>query len=275
MMATLLVLFTLASKQAGAQYYYKDILNTKKLNDEYSLLKANKISLVKISSFEDNDEPSEGFFCEKKIKKDFSESEMISRSYITGESVVNTRYDKDGRVTRSENNTPTLTNITEYEYDSAGHVSAIKTVTAAEGDNFKITETHTYSYSDEGILLHMLRKKNDVVIDKIFFITGDNGNIIEENAGNNEQEKKYFYYYDDQNRLTDVVHYNEFAKKLLPDYMFAYDTSARPKQMTTVDASGSNYFIWRYAYTDTGLPEIEKCYSKEKRVLGTIQYEYR
>ena len=82
-------------------------------------------------------------------------------------------------------------------------------------------------------------------------------------------------YYDDKNRLTDVVHYNEIAKKLLPDYMFEYTTSNKPQQMISIDESGRNYFIWKYSYTEKKLPEIQKCFSKEKRLLGTIQYEYQ
>jgi hypothetical protein len=54
-----------------AQYYYKDLLSTKKDNNEFSILKNNKINLVKISSFDERDQPSDGFFCEKTIKKNF------------------------------------------------------------------------------------------------------------------------------------------------------------------------------------------------------------
>jgi hypothetical protein len=120
----------------------------------------------------------------------------------------------------------------------------------------------------------MLRKKNNVLISTITFLSDEKGNIIEENASGNSNDKKYFYYYDDNNHLTDVVHYNVIAKRLLPDYMFEYSNDNNPKQMISVDESGRNYFIWRYAYDNRSLPEIQKCYSKEKRLLGTIQFEY-
>lgn len=259
---------------ANAQYYYKDIISTHKLNKEFSILKAQQVRTIKLKSFEDNDEPSEGFLCEKKINKDYSQSEMISKSYITGESLLKTNYNPEGKVVASVNSTPTTTNTTQYNYDATGKLISVTTNTSADDSN-QIIETHEYSYNAEGKLSKMLRKKNNILISTIQFVCDDKGNIIEENASGISSDRKYFYYYNDQNQLTDVVHYNEFAKKLLPDYMFEYNATGDVKQMISIDESGRNYFTWRYAYTDKLLPEIQKCYSKEKRLLGTIEYEYQ
>jgi YD repeat-containing protein len=267
------ILFSFFS--ANAQYYYKDILNTLQLNKEFSILKDQQIKIIKLKSFEDNDEPSEGFFCEKKINKNYSQSEMISKSYITGQSLLITDYNADGRVIKTTNSTPTTNNITQYEYDDKGRLTMIRTITSADADSIQIAETHEYTYNDEGKPVKMLRKKNNQLLSTITFVTDDKGNIVEENVEGNSSDKKYFYYYDDKNHLTDVVHYNELAKRLLPDYMFEYNALDEPKQMISIDESGRNYFIWKYAYNDKKLPEIQKCYSKEKRLLGTIEYEYQ
>jgi YD repeat-containing protein len=270
----LFISFFSTSFLATAQYYYKDILSNQHLNKEFSILKKAQVKTIKITSFEDNNEPSEGFFCEKKINKNYTQSEMISKSYITGQALLVTDYNADGKVTKTTNTTPTTTNTTEYEYDQNGNLSLVRTYTSADDDSSGITETHTYSYSENGKPEKMLRKKNNILISTITFLKDDKGNIIEEDAAGNTNHKKYYYYYDEQNRLTDVVHFNELAKKLLPDYMFEYANTSQPKQMISVDESGRNYFIWRYSYDDKNLPEIQKCYSKEKRLLGTIQYEY-
>jgi hypothetical protein len=66
--ALLFFFILFSSSSANAQYYYKDILNTIQLNKEFSILKDQQIKIIKLKSFEDNDEPSEGFFCEKKNK---------------------------------------------------------------------------------------------------------------------------------------------------------------------------------------------------------------
>jgi len=259
---------------SNAQYYYKDIMGSINQNKEFSTLKNGKIKIIKITSFDDNDQPSDGFFCEKKINKNFSQSEMLSKSNITGQSLLITDYDADGKVIKTTTTTPTTTNTVEFEYDANGLLSLIKTNTIADGDSTGITETHEFFYKNGGPV-KMLRKKNNVLISTITFVADDKGNIIEEDPSGNSDDKKYYYYYDDSNRLTDVVHYNVIAKRLLPDYMFEYNNGDKPSQMISVDETGRNYFIWRYAYDDKQLPEIQKCYSKEKNLLGTIQFDYK
>ena len=257
-----------------AQYYYKDIMSTNKDNNEFSILKSNNIKLVKISSFDENDKPSEGFFCEKRINKNFSQSKLMTNSDITGESLLITDYNSNGDVIRTTTSTPHSTNTVEFNYDANGKIISIHTSTKANGDSSGITETHEYIY-ENGKPVKMLRKKNNDLISTVTFFKDDKGNIIEEDPSGKSIEKKYFYYYDDSNRLTDVVHYNPVAQRLLPDYMFEYTNGNKPEKIISVDETGRNYFIWRYAYDDRKLPEIQKCYSKEKQLLGTIQYEYQ
>ena len=45
--------------------------------------------------------------------------------------------------------------------------------------------------------------------------------------------------------------------------------------MSTASETGDNYFIWRYSYNDKNLRDTERCFSKEKRMLGKIEYEYK
>jgi YD repeat-containing protein len=198
----------------------------------------------------------------------------MTKSNITGESLLQTDYNGNGEVIKTTTTTPHTTNIVEYTYDKEGNIILIYTNTTADGDSSGITETHEYIYQN-GKPVKMLRKKNNMLISTITFVADHKGNIIEEYPSGKSDDKKYYYYYDDSNRLTDVVHYNQIAKKLLPDFMFEYNNTNQPKQMISVDVTGRSYFIWRYAYDDKKLPEIQKCYSKEKQLLGTIQYEYR
>jgi len=273
-LASFAILFITGICTVNAQYYYKDILSTIKENNQFSVLKNNNIKHIKITSFDENDQPSEGFFCEKKINKNFSESQLMTKSNITGESLLVTEYDSKSDVIKTTINTPHNTNTAEYKYDSAGNIILITTTTISDGDSNGITETREYFY-ENGKPVKMLRKKNNFLVSTITFLADDKGNITEETPSGNSTDKKYYYYYDDSNRLTDVVHYNKIANRLLPDYMFEYNTGFQPKQMISVDETGRNYFIWKYAYDDKKLPEIQKCFSKEKQLLGTIQYEYQ
>ena len=259
---------------AHAQYYYKDLLSTQRQNQEFATLKSAGIRQVKISSFDEHDQPSEGFFCEKKINKSFSQSQLMTNSNITGQSLLTTDYNKNGDVIKTTTATPHTTNIIEFTYDSSGNISLIRTQTIADGDSSGIEETHEYFYKNN-LPEKMIRHKGNAVVSTITFVADSKGNVVEEDPAGNSLDKKYYYYYDDKNRLTDVVHFNVVANRLLPDYMFEYAANTQQKLMISVDETGRNYFIWRYAYDDKNLPEIQKCYSKEKRLLGTIQYDYK
>lgn len=261
---------------AKAQYYQNDILATKAINEEFAKLKIQQFKFIKLSSFDENDQPSEGFFCEKKINPSFLQSEMISRSDISGESLVKSTYNSKGMIEKAENTTPYSNNITQYNYDSEGKLIKINTVTFGDNDSVRIVETREYSYSSNGLPIKMVRKKDNQLIGIINFISDEKGNVIEENGKGYPNEIKYYYYYDAENRITDIVHFNPIAAKLLPDYMFEYEGSQKqPKQMISVNQDGRNYYIWRYAYTASGLPEIQKCFSKERKLLGTIQFDYK
>ena len=268
------LLSLLFSFRTNAQYFYKDIWSNTQLIKEFSILKNEHLKTIKIKSFEDDGEPSEGFFCEKKINKNYTQSEMISKSYITGQSLLVSDYNDEGRPVKTTDNTPTATSTTQFEYDNKGRLTKVLIVTRADDDSSQIEETREYFY-DKNAPVKMLRKKNNVLISTINFVSDANGNITEENAeGNNNTDKKYFYYYDDKGRLTDVVHFNVIARRLLPNYMYEYNSLNQPKQMISTEEGGDNYFIWKYTYNDKNLRETEKCFSKEKRLLGTIEYEY-
>lgn len=273
---SILCIFSCISCPLRAQYYYKDIWNLSQLHQEFEIVKAQRIRAINIKSFENTGEASDGFRCQKKIKNDYLQSEMISKSNMTGESLLITDYDTEGKVTGTTDNTPTTISHTQYEYDNEGRLTLVKISTKADDDTTAFLETREYQYGDNQLPTQMIRKKNNVPVTTIAFIQDDKGNIVEENIVNTiATDRKYYYYYDEKNRLTDVVHFNELAGKLLPDYIYEYDDSDRPAQMISASEAGNNYFIWRYNYNDKNLRESEICYSKEKKFLGRIVYEYK
>lgn len=241
------------------------------------ILKNENIKSVVIKSFEDDGQPSEGFFCEKRIDKSYSHAEMSSKSYISGQSLMISFYNPKGSLTKTVDSSGTSSNTSEYVYDEKGRIKMISNKSKAEDDSLgNITETREYFYNANGRIERMLRKKNDREISTVRFITDDKGNITEEQEIlNSNTVRKYYYYYDDKNHLTDVVHYNERAKRLLPDYMFEYNSAGLVKSMVSTEDGTSNYFIWKYTYNDQRLRETETCLSKEKRLLGTISYKYK
>lgn len=258
-----------------AQFFYKDIWTNQQLTKEFATIKNEHIRTVSIKSFEDDGEPSEGFFCERRIDKKYQRSDMISRSYITSQSLLVSFYNERGWLIKTIDSTQTSLAKSEYEYDNKGRIINLINFTRANDEKGGITETHQYFYTPNGKPEKMVRKKNNAEVSTVVFSTDEKGNVIEEQELiKNKKGKKYLYYYDDKNRLTDVVHFNERAKRLLPDYMYEYTSSGQIKQMISTDDNISNYFIWKYTYNDQKLRDTEKCYSKEKRLLGSIQYQY-
>ena len=68
---------------------------------------------------------------------------------------------------------------------------------------------------------------------------------------------------------------NDFKTRMMPDYLFEYNHSAGYlTQMTTTEEGGNYYYIWKYNY-ENGLRVREKCFNKEKKLMGSIEYEYK
>lgn len=264
--------FLLSCFALRAQYYYHDIISTRNLNSEYVTLKKAGLQKTVLESFEDDDSPSEGFFCEKKFSADFSSSTMISKSRITGESELKTSY-ADGRVVKTESATPTSSNTSYFNYEEGRLISVVMETVSSDAKT-KFVEERLYEYDSAQLPVRMRRSKDGREVSVIRFVKDSSGHVIEEVAENKNTDRDYYYYYDAQGQLTDVVRYNPVARRLLPDYMFIYNAEGQISQMISVDESGRNYHIWRYSYRADGLPEIQKIYTKEKRLLGTIQFEY-
>ncbi|MGI8583415.1 MAG: hypothetical protein ACR2KX_14540 [Chitinophagaceae bacterium] len=272
----LIILFISMFSGAFAQYFYKDIWTNQQLTKEFAVLKNENKRTISVKSFEDDGEPSEEFYCERKIDRNFTKSEMISRSYITSQSLLISYYNEKGWILKTVDSTQTSLARSEYEYDNKGRVVMITNFTKANDETVGITETHQYIYNAIGKPEKMIKRKNNADISNVNFTIDDKGNVIDEQEiTRGVKGRKYLYYYDDKSRLTDVVHYNERAKRLLPDYMYEYNQTGQIKQMISTDDNISNYFIWKYTYNDLRLRESEKCYSKEKRLLGSIQYVYK
>lgn len=264
----------LTSTGVMAQFYYKDIVSNQQLRADMARLKEQKVRKISISSFEDDGSPSEGFFCEKKINRNYTEVQMMSRSNITGPSEMNSRFDEKGLLTESSDSSEIAATTTTYSYDEQNRIRLIRSSVRSSDDDFagEIVEEHIYSYNTAGVPEKMIRVKNGTDSSVVEFKTDEKNNVtIEKNSKTGET---YYYYYDPKNRLTDVVKENPFNHKLLPDYMFEYNSAGLISQMTTTEEGGSYYYIWKYSY-DNGLRITERCYSKEKRLMGSIQYEYQ
>lgn len=268
----LLALFTLP---AFSQYYYKDIITIQQINKTYETYKVNKINKVTLNSFQGSIPVTEGFICEQKVNSSRNEIVTYTKTADQGESFFTASYKTTGLLIKSTDSTQETVSTSLYEYGLSNRLMAIRYNTRATDSSSNIAEAHLWFYTATGSPQKMLRVKNGNDTTTVSFNTDEKGNVIEEDiTGKTARHQKYYYYYDEKNRLTDVVQYNEKAKRLLPGYIFEYEEEGELSTTTVVPEGSSDYQKYYYKYNENGLKVIEFCYNKKNELLGKIQYSY-
>ena len=217
-----------------AQYYYKDLVSNAQVVSDMKSYKENKIKKIVLKSFEDNGSESNGFFCEKKLNKDYSKSELYTRADISAASLFTSTFDKDGKLLNTYDSS--LLSVTQiiYTYNSDNLISRINSTVRSSDEDFgnEIKEDHFYKY-ENGKPSKITRVKNGRDTTDILLALDDNRNVaIEKDTKNGT---KFFYYYDAKNRLTDVVQANEYSQNAKPNYIFEYNNAGLITQMTAVE----------------------------------------
>lgn len=259
---------------ARAQFYYKDILSNNQLLKEMALYKENKIRSVIIKSFDFDGSESDGFFCEKKLSKDYRKTELFTRTNVSSASLFISTFNKSGLLDQTYDSSVISVSVNKYSYNERNKIKSILSVIRSVDDDFvnEIAEEHIYIYNEKDIPEKMIRVKNKYDSTSILFLADESNNITMEK--DTKTGSKYYYYYDDKNQLTDIVHSYEYKPALKAEYLFEYNNLGQVSQMTATEEGGSDYYVWKYTYNN-GLRIKEKCFSKEKRLMGTIEYEYK
>lgn len=259
-----------------AQYYYKDILGTQETNELIKRYRTNKVQMAVIKSFEGDGLAAEGFFGEQLMIPSVNMLKTTTRSGMTSESILISTFDDNDRIIQTVDTTGGMISSSLYSYNADGTLASIKSSSTDTGQSINETEQHNWHYNTSGKPVRMERIINKGVPVEIRFVLDEKGNVAEEQTYKKGVAGEIaYYYYDDRNRLTDIVRYNNKAKRLLPDYMFEYSDANQVIQKITVPASGSEYLIWRYQYDSKGLRIREALFDREKKLTGKIEYSYR
>lgn len=275
MMKKVLVVMVLliVSRQAGAQYYYLDVIGTQQTNDQYKKIIQHNLSSISATSFEQNSEPIPDFVLEQTI----GNNQIITRSSSINskESFFKSYYDNQQLFKTIDSNSSAI-NTVIYKYNSQGKLLSSTSSNKDFDGTFDQSEVHLWKHDNAGRLVNMLKIKNSADTMLIEFKHDEAGNLIEENwKKNNRIIETYYYYYNSKNQLTDIVRFNRKAKQMLPDIMFEYDATGLVSQMIQTQGTSANYLIWRYVYNNKGLKEKEFAFNKKKELLGKIEYAYR
>jgi YD repeat-containing protein len=269
-----LILLSLAGQ---AQFYYKDIIVTKETADRWKLYRANKVRSVRLSSFENDGQPSEGFEGDQEVAGDLSLINTHTKSSRSADSRLMAWYSPQGLPTRTEDTSDTYRSVSEYQYDQAGRLKNIINTSIETDNKVQAEEQHQWHYTSEGKPSSMWKIKNGSDTTIVRFVADEKGNIAEEHATRNNTElPTVYYYYDADNRLTDIVRYNMRAQKLLPDYIFEYAPDGKPVSMLMLpEQNSSEYQKWVYEYNDKGLKIKESCFNKRRELMGMVEYSYK
>jgi len=260
-------------KTLNGQYYYSDILANKQTNQQFTLLKKNKIKEVSAVSFESNNLPSQDFSLVQYIQKDYSSILTRTQSASLKSALIAT-YENDKLIKTADSSSGAI-NITTYEYDEKGNITIVASTSNDEDGSFSVSEKHIWTYNSKSEPVQMLKIKNGVDTMMVSLILDSTGKVIEEQwKKNNRNSEVYYYYYDAANRVTDIVRYNRKAKALLPDFLFEYDERGLIRQMVQVQNGTTGHLTWKYQYGSNGLKTKEYCYNKNKQLLGRFEYRY-
>ncbi|MFT3843622.1 MAG: hypothetical protein QM725_01110 [Lacibacter sp.] len=271
----LFLITTCFALAAPAQLYYKDVLTTKQTTEQLKLYKAGKVKKVVLNSFEGTGEPTDKFICYQEIAPGYNFIKTFTQSVQTLQSVLVSQFNTKGQLIRSSDSSNTTLNVSTYSYDVQGRLVAVESSSQAYAYKTKESEKHLWSYDSTGTPVKLLRIKNNSDTTVIEFKRDEKGNAGEEIwFSKGIETQHWYYYYDNSNRLTDIVRFNEKARKLLPDYLFEYNDQSQLTQMIAVQAGSSNYVTWRYRYNEQGLKTRESIYSKQKELMGYITYSY-
>jgi len=256
-----------------AQYYYKDIVGTKESSDLIKTYQKAGVSRVNVASYDADNTRNDNFLVAQTFSKPHATLRTTTHDGDNPESVLTSFADSAGRVIKTIDSSANLVSVTEYSYDNAGRLTVMKNVSTDTAKSLTETELHQWEYKD-GLPARMLRIVNGTDTTYVDFKV-DGGNVVEERSTRRGvAEEPVYYYYNNQNRMTDIVRFNNKAKRLLPEYMFEYAADGKLIQKITVPANSSEYLIWRYQYDTAGLKTKEAIYDRNKQLNGRIEYQY-
>ncbi|HNP24299.1 MAG TPA: hypothetical protein PKM63_20765 [Panacibacter sp.] len=256
-----------------AQYYYNDIVTAKQTTQQYLVLKNSGVREISAASFEADGSPTDDFTLVQQISGNGSLITTITDFPATGRAESIASY-SNNRIVKTVDTTDKIKKTTTYAYDG----DVLNSITTEINDEFmnnSSIEVHQYFYeNNRPVKMFLIKNSTDTTV--VEFIPDEQQNIAEEHwLKKNQLTQKYFYYYNQRHQLTDVVHFNTKANQLLPDFVFEYNEDGTIRQMTQVPQGSDDYLIWLYEYDSNGLKKKERCFNKQKQLVGRIEYSFK
>lgn len=270
-----IVLLCLATFAGSGQYYYNDLIAARDIMKKRELYQQQEVKSVQYSAYSGSNQPIEDFKCRQNVRKNFTEIVTSTSSPVTGTSENISYFNNEGQLLKTVDTTDGNKITITYTYIPGNLISNIDNEAVSAG-NYTNHEQHQWFYNDKGQPVKMWKIKNQADTTYVTFTLDEKGNIAEENSiHKGQQQPTFYYYYNDANQLTDIVRWNSRVKKLLPDYIFEYNRQQNYATMIVVPEGSNEYQKWYYTYNERGLKIKDECYSRDRRLIGKIEYQYQ
>ncbi|HMO32551.1 MAG TPA: RHS repeat protein [Lacibacter sp.] len=265
---------TLLPSGMQGQYYYKDLVGVEQSNRQLKSYKTARIKKVILQSLEPDGSPTPGFVCFQECNPSFTSLKTYTTGTSTPPSVLSSSFNYKGQLVRTADSTGSSLHVTTYAYNAEGLPEVAEALITGASLPAPLRERHVWQFKN-GVPVQMWNVKNNRDTLVVKFEVSPAGQVEEESWWKNGVlQERYYYYYDAQGRLTDLVRYNQRARRLLPDFMFEYDAEGRLTKLVSVDGRTGDYVTWTYTYNEKGLRSRDQCHNKQKQLVGTIVYTY-
>lgn len=263
------------SISAQCQYYYKDVVDGRLMNERIKSYVQHKVQTVTATGYDargaksaDFNEYQDLFPAQRLLRITTRNGQQVNRQYF--------RFDEQQRLVSITDTVDDVRTVITYTYDNRGNISTLHSSVNDAGSQYAGDEERQWVYDGNGRPLRMWRIVNGTDSSEYRFTHDDQGNVVMEQMFKRDYGfDSVMYYYDERNRLTDVVRYDRRVKQLLPDFMFEYDEQNRVIQkITIVSTTNRDYLIWRYLFNEKGLKTKEALFNKNKELTGRIEYTY-
>lgn len=277
MLKKIFYLLLVAPITMQAQFYYKDLVSMEQTTELQKNYKTEKIRKVILNSFDPDEQPTANFICFQELSPTYNIIKTYTQSVASMQNVLASQFNAKQQLIRSADSSNTSLAVTNYTYDAEGKLILVDVSTQSYAYKQSENEKHVWMYNEQKQPLQMLKIRNNKDTVMVKFKCNDQNQVIEEQwyDKNGQSISIYYYYYNEAKLLSDIVKFNDRARKLLPETIFEYNASAQLIQMLTVQSGTSNYLVWKYKYNEKGLKEKESCYNKQKQLLAYINYRYQ
>lgn len=258
----------------NAQYYYNDVVLTNNINALNKVLKTQKVSKLVVTSLDFDNEPIDNFLCEQRVEKNAKQVITTTGSPLAGETHLYSFYNNANQLIRSVDSNPTIVVQNTFTY-SSNNIQNTTNISYEVGTKEKATENHNWIITNNKYeKLVVIKNTYDTITVLLICDSITTLPIQEVSYVKGKEKERYYYYYDKQNRLTDIVRYNPYKRKLLPYVTYDYTTDNSISKKTQYVNGTNDYTMWLYQYNANGLKTEEVCYLKGNIFRGKLRYAY-